>query len=394
MRWTALLLLALPIAASGCGDDTTATPDAAADASPTSDGASDVTTTDGAPADASPDATPPLAPLYVFVGSGDGAIRAFSVNETNGALTLVATANPGGNPSFLALIPSLRRLYACDEAKDQVRAFTFDPKLGQLTDLGTPVASGGGGPTHVGLDPSGKWLFAANYGGGTASVFPIGSNGALAAASDTQAPGAMAHMAIANPSGGYVFVPALGANLVAQYKLDPNTGKLSANGTASPPANAGPRHLAFRPDEKFAYGINEKASTMTTYAFDAKTGKLTPQATVTTLPNGFSGQNTCAEVVVHPSGAFVYGSNRGDDSIVTFASNPGTGALTLVGHTKTGGKTPRSFALDPAAKLLFAANQGSGTVSAFTLGGDGKPVASGAPQAVASPTFVGAWRVP
>jgi 6-phosphogluconolactonase len=387
----ALLLLAL----AACGDDAASPVDASADAQPADTSPADGSQPDATgPDGASPDAAPPLAPLFAFVGSGDGAIRAYSVNESTGALALVATANPGGNPSFLAMIPALRRIYACDESKNQVRAFSFDPKLGQLVDLGSPVASGGGGPTHVGLDPSGKWLFAANYGGATAAVFPIQGSGALGPASDTQSPGAMAHQAIANPSGGFVFVPALGANVIAQYKLDGTTGKLSQNGTASPPANAGPRHLAFRPDEKFAYGINEKASTMTTYAFDATSGKLTANATVTTLPNGFSGQNTCAEVVVHPSGAFVYGSNRGDDSIVTFASDKATGALTLVGHTKTGGKTPRSFALDPAAKLLFAANQGSGTVAAFTIGNDGKPVASGAPQAVPSPTFVGAWRVP
>lgn len=389
------LPVALALAVAACGDSTVTTDDASTGDASTLDVTNDGTTplTDARADGAQPDATT-TAPLFVLVGSGDGKIRVFSVAEPGGALTAMGTASPGGNPSFLAMDPALRRVYAVDEANAQVRAFSFDPKLGSLTDLGTPVASGGGGPTHVSIDASGKWVLAANYGGGTASVFPILGNGAVGAASDTQAPGPKAHLAISNPSGGFVFVPALGANVVAQYKLDGGTGKLAANGTASPPANAGPRHLAFRPDEKFAYGINETASTMTTYAFDKGTGKLAAGATISTLPPSFAGANTGAEVVVHPSGAFVYGSNRGHDSIVTFASDPTTGALTLVGHTPTGGKTPRSFALDPSAKLLFAANQQSGTVAAFTIGGNGLPVASGAPLAVPSPTFVGAWRVP
>lgn len=388
--------LALTLSAlAACSDEVTNVPvDAAANdatAEATSDGAP---VADSAPTDGTAPDAASTAPLFVLVGSGDGKIRVFSVTEPSGALVPRGTASPGGNPSFLAMDPVLRRVYACDEYADQVRAFTFDPKLGQLTDLGSPVASGGGGPTHVSIDALGKWVFAANYGGGTASVFPILGSGAVGAASDTVSPGAKAHLAISNPSGGFVFVPALGANVIAQYKLDQGTGKLSPNGTASPPANAGPRHLAFRPDQKFAYGINETASTMTTYAFDLGTGKLSAGATVSTLPGNFSGANTCAEVVVHPNGAFVYGSNRGHDSIVTFAADKGTGALSLVGHVPTGGKTPRSFALDPSAKLLFAANQGSGTVAAFTIGPNGMPVASGAPVAVTSPTFVGAWRVP
>lgn len=389
------LSIALACAIAACSDSTATVDDASTSDASTTDVTSDVPSplpdvrTDVAPPDAAS-----AAPLFVLVGSGDGKIRVFSVAEPSGALTPMGTASPGGNPSFLAMDPALRRVYAVDELNNQVRAFTFDPKVGSLTDLGTPVGSGGAGPAHVSIDASGKYVFAANYGGGTAAVFPILGNGALGAATDTQSPGAKAHLAISNLSGGFVFVPALGANLIAQYKLNGGTGKLTANGTVSPPANAGPRHLAFRPDEKFAYGINETASTMTTYAFDIGTGKLTAGATVSTLPANFASPNTCAEVVVHPSGAFVYGSNRGHDSIVTFASDPSTGALTLVGHVPTGGKTPRSFALDPSAKLLFAANQNSGTVAAFTIGGNGLPIASGAPVAVPSPAFVGAWRVP
>jgi len=188
------------------------------------------------------------------------------------------------------------------------------------------VGSGGAGPTHLSIDPSGKVVLVANYTGGTVSVFPIMGDGALGAASDTQSSGAMTHHAVVNPTGGFAFVSALGANLVVQYKIDVQTGKLTPNGAVSPPASAGPRHLALRPDEKFAYGINETASSITTYAFDKGTGMLTAGATVSTLPGNFAGQNTCAEIVVHPTGGTVYGSNRGHDSIVTFASDATTGA--------------------------------------------------------------------
>ena len=384
-----LVLFAL----SACGDSETSPTDGGSDAPSPLDAAVDASPKD-ATADTSPapDASTPK-PLFVLVGSGDGKIRVFSVAEPSGALTPMGTASPGGSPSFLAMDPATKKVYAVDEANDQVRAFTFDPKAGSLTDLGTPVASGGGGPTHVSIDATGKLVLVANYGGGTASVFPILGTGALGPASDTKAPGKNAHLAITSPSGGWAFVPCLGSNLIAQYKLDANE-KLTANGTVSPPANAGPRHLAFRPDEKFAYGINELASTVTTYAYDGTSGKLTAQATLSSLPANYAGQNTGAEIVVHPSGAFVYGSNRGHDSIVAFASDKNTGALSLVGHVSTGGKTPRSFALDPDAKLLFAANQASGTVAAFTIGSNGLPVASGSPVAIPSPTFVGAWRVP
>ncbi|CAN5249018.1 lactonase family protein [soil metagenome] len=398
MRPFPLTLAFVALGLAACSDPPATLPaddSGVVDAQTTNDASNDavISVTDAAPSDAGDGATT-NAPLFFFVGGGDGKIRVFSVAEPSGALTPLGVASPGGSPSFLALDPVKRHLYAVDENKNQVRAFTFDPNVGSLTDLGAPVASGGNGPTHVSIDATGKVVLVANYGGGTASVFPIMGSGALAAASDTKAPGANAHLAISNPSGGYAFVPALGANLIAQYKLDTTTGKLTANGTVSPPAAAGPRHLAFRPDENFAYGINETASTGTTYAYDQGTGKLTVGATTTTLPQGFAMANTGAELVVHPTGAWVYASNRGSDTIVTFASNETTGALTLVGHVSTGGKTPRSFALDPAAKLLFAANQGSATVAVFTIGSNGAPVASGSPVAVASPTFVGAWRVP
>jgi 6-phosphogluconolactonase len=241
-------------------------------------------------------------------------------------------------------------------------------------------------------------VLVANYTAGSTAVFPILPNGSLGAATDVKSPGTNAHLAITNPSGGFVFVPCLGSNFIAQYTFDATQGKLAPNApaTVSPPPASGPRHLAFHPNEKFAYGINETASTMSAYGFDVGTGRLTLIQTLSTIPSNFASPNTGAEVAMNPSGGFVYGSNRGHDSIVTFAVNAATGQLTLVGHEPTGGKTPRSFAVDPAGTFLFAANQASGTVSGFRLDpGTGKPVPLPGPaNMVPSPTFVGAWRVP
>ncbi len=347
--------------------------------------------------DGGPDAAA-IGALYTFTGSGDGRIRVYAVDEATGAWTAKGSVAAGGSPSFLAMNVAKARLYAVDESGGNVLAFSFDAKAGTLAALGSPVSSQGAGPTHLSLDPSGKWVLVANYTAGSTAVIPVQADGSLGAATDVKSPGQKAHLAIANPSGGYAFVPCLGSNIVAQFTLDGAQGKLVPNTppSVSPPAGAGPRHLAFVPGEKLAFGINELQSTITGYSFDKTTGRLGVLQTVSSLPAGFGNANTGAEIAVHPGGGFVYASNRGHDSIATFAIDGATGALTLVGHEPTGGQTPRSFAVDPGGKYLFAANQNSGTVTGFRLDAvSGKPVPlGGAPNAVPSPTFVGAWRVP
>jgi 6-phosphogluconolactonase len=241
------------------------------------------------------------------------------------------------------------------------------------------------------------WVMVANYGDGTTAVLPVGADGKLGAATDTKTVGAEAHMIVADPSNQWVFVPCKGMDYVAQFRFDVNAGTLAPNATPHVPtaAGAGPRHLAFHPNGKLAYLINENASTMTALALDPATGRLTEIETKSTLPVGFTGSNTGAEVWVHPSGKWVYGSNRGDDSIVEFAIDATTGRLTLVGHTKTGGATPRDFTLDPSGAFLYAANQGSGTITAFAIdGAQGTLAAMGAPFAATSPSFVGLVHLP
>lgn len=392
--------LALSCLAFACSDSATGPgPDPAGggggrDAAPMGDGGLE----DGAaPSEAGADAST-LGALYTFTGSGDGKIRVYAVDDATGAWTAKGSVTAGANPSFLAMNVAKSRLYAVDESGGNVLAFSFDAKAGTLAALGAPVSSQGAGPTHLSLDPSGKWVLVANYTGGSTAVLPVQADGTLGAATDVKSPGQKAHLAITNPSGGFAFVPCLGSNIVAQFTLDGAQGKLVANTppSVSPPAGAGPRHLAFLPGEKFAFGINELQSSVTGYAFDKATGRLSVLQTVSSLPAGFGSANTGAEIAVHPGGGFVYVSNRGHDSIATFSVNGATGALTLVGHEPTGGQTPRSFAVDPGGKYLFAANQNSGTVTGFRLDpGSGKPVAlGGAPNTVPSPTFVGAWRFP
>jgi 6-phosphogluconolactonase len=160
-------------------------------------------------------------------------------------------------------------------------------------------------------------------------------------------------------------------------------------------AGAGPRHMAFSPDGHFAYLLAEKSSTLSALAFDGATGRLTELQTLSTLPAGYSGRNTTAEVWVHPSGAFVYASNRGDDSIATFARNASTGQLSLVGHTKTGGATPRDFTLDPDGRYLYAANQGSGNIVTFAVDtAAGTLTPTGSPISAPAPSFVGIVTLP
>lgn len=354
-----------------------------------------------APADAmeggQPDAAPP-GKLFAFTASGDGKIRVFAVDDGTGAWTAKGSVAGGAAPSFVAMDPMTSRVFAVDESGGKVLSFAFDSTTGTLSPIGTPIGSQGAGPTHLSIDATTAWVLVANYTAGSAAVFPILPNGSLGAPTDVESPGVKAHLAITNPSGGFAFVPCLGSNVIAQYTFDAILGKLTPNApaTVSASAAAGPRHLAFHPTEKFAYGVNETASTMSAYAFDIGTGTLTLVQTQSTLPSNFAGPNSGAEVATSPSGAFVYASNRGHDSIVTFAVNAGTGQLTLVGHEPTGGKNPRSFAVDPAGAFLFVANQGSGTVTGFRLDPTtGKPAPLPGPaNLVPSPTFVGAWRIP
>jgi 6-phosphogluconolactonase len=260
-----------------------------------------------------------------------------------------------------------------------VTAFAIDAKTGDLKKL-NEQSSGGAGPCHVSVDKTGQCVAVANYGGGSVASLPIKPDGSLGeAASFIQHTGSSvdparqkephAHSANFDAGNHYAIVADLGLDKLLVYKLDPSTAKLTPNDppSASSPAGGGPRHLAFHPSGKFAYANNEMKSSVTAFSYDAKRGVFEPLQTVTTLSADFKGENSTAEVRVHPNGRFAYVSNRGDDSIAIFAIDPATGRLTVAGHQKTGGRVPRNFNIDPSGRWLLAANQDTHNVVVFAV---------------------------
>jgi 6-phosphogluconolactonase len=332
----------------------------------------------------------------VYVGSTNGQISLYTLDAALGKLTLVKSIDAGNYPSFLALDPLRAHLYAVNEPDAMVASFAVDPNTGDLKFLNR-VASGGATPAFVTVDRSGKYVMVANYGAGTTRIFPIAADGSLGTPTDDKSPGMNSHMILTDPANKFAFVMNLGSDIVSQFVFDPAHGTLLQNSvpTVATKPKAGPRHLAFHPNGKFAYVIDELDSTMSAYSYNAALGQLTSLASLSTLPAGTSAVgNTCAEVVVAPSGNFVYGSNRGNDSIVTFSVDSGTGKLTYIGVTPSGGNVPRSFTLSVDGKLLLVANE-SGNVTSFSVN-----VASGELTKLLSidvpqkPQFVGIVTLP
>jgi 6-phosphogluconolactonase len=316
-------------------------------------------------------------------------IYAYRLQSATGELTPLGTAGLAAetdNPSFLAVHPNQRFLYAVNEVSryegrdaGSVSAFSIDRATGTLTLLNR-VSSRGGGPCHLSVDASGKWLFAANYGGGSVSAFPVRDDGTLGDASaffqhagasvnPSRQKGPHAHAVVVAPDNRFVLAADLGLDRVLTYRLDPAAGGLAAG---DPPFSAiapgsGPRHLAFRPDGKFVYVLAEIVSKVIAFRYDAGRGSMAELQAVSTLPEGFSGDNSGAEIATHPGSRFVYTSNRGHDSIAIFRIDAGNGTLTPAGHVSTQGKTPRNFAIDPSGRFLVAANQNSGTLVIFRI---------------------------
>ncbi len=342
-------------------------------------------------------------------GRAEG-IYVYQMDPSSGALTLAHTKRGIVNPAFLAVDPRRRYLYAVNEVPEidghpggAVSAFAIDPASGDLTFLNRQ-SSRGADPCHLTVDRTGRCVLVANYGGGSVALLPVGDDGRVGPATafhqhagssvDPQRQrGPHAHSINLDPAERFALAPDLGLDQVLIYRLDPERGALPPHDPpqASFPPGSGPRHLAFHPSPgaSYAYVINELASTLTACAWDGARGTLRPIQTVSTLPAGFTGRSHCADVHVAPSGRFVYGSNRGHDSIVIFAIDPATGALTYVGHEATGGRTPRNFAIDPAGAFLFAANQESDTIVTFRIDGEtGRLAPTGQVTNVPSPVCV------
>jgi 6-phosphogluconolactonase len=314
----------------------------------------------------------PKGEPFVYVGGYGNQIHIFHLDVGDGSLTPVGSpVDAGTNPSFLAVDPAHHTLFAVNEdgaGKGAVASFHLDAGTGSLSFL-SRVSSQGDGPAHVSTDKTGGFAFVANYGGGTVAVLPIGPGGVLGPAIDVHDHGggsANPHQTIVSPANDFAFVPNKGLNTVTRYAFNAATGKLTSASTLDVAAGAGPRHLDFSPSSPHAYLINENNSTIDALSYDAAAGKLASIQTISTLPSGFQGNNTGAEIQVAPSGKFVYASNRGHDSIAVFSVAP-DGKLALVGHQPTMGQVPRHFQIEASGELLLVANQNSSNVVTFRI---------------------------
>jgi 6-phosphogluconolactonase len=315
--------------------------------------------------------------IYVFKLQTSG--LEVSQNITLVPLGLAAEA---ANPSFIETDAKRRLLFAVNEgAKGMVSSFAIGGD-GKLTPI-NQVSSKGSGPCHLVLDKQGRHLLVSNYNDGSVAVIPVGSEGRLGEATDVKQHSGKsvhperqtaphAHCATFDPANQFAFVCDLGLDKVMAYKFDAAQGKLTP---ADPPfvalkPGAGPRHMVFRPDGKFAYVINELDSTISAFAYDAAAGALKEIETVTTLPGYYDGPNTAAEIGMHPSGKFLFASNRGNESVVLFTVDAEKGTLTWVEEQNTGGKTPRHFGIEPSGKHMAIVNQNSDTVLASRIDKD------------------------
>jgi 6-phosphogluconolactonase len=328
--------------------------------------------------------------MLVYVGThtrgkSEG-IYVYRMGKSTGAMEFASVTGGVENPSFLAIHPQKRHLYAVSEVGNVAgkpgggaSAFSIDPETGGLTYL-NQQSSKGAGSCHLSVDQTGRFVLVANYGSGSVAVLPIESDGTLGEATDfvqhegssidtRRQSGPHAHSIMLDNANRYVFVPDLGLDKIMIYLLDLTQGKLEPNDEpwAKVKAGAGPRHFAFHPSGRYAYVINELDSTLTAFNYDGEQGRLKEIQTVPTLPDDFSDTSHCADVHISPSGRFIYGSNRGHDSIVIFEIDEATGRLTYADHEPTQGKTPRNFAIDPTGNFLLAANQNTDNIVIFRI---------------------------
>ena len=345
-----------------------------------------------------------------YTGKSSKGIYRSELDLATGKLSPPVLAGEAASPSFLAIAPNQKFLYAVGELNDvdgkkggAVNAFAIDAATGDLKLL-NQQSSVGGGPCHISVDRTGKTALVANYGGGSTVVLPIHADGKLGEASSfvqhkgydavkDRALTPHAHSINVDAGNRFAFVADLGLDKVLVYKLDADKGTITANDppAASVEKGSGPRHFAFHPSGKYAYVINESLLTVTAFQYDADKGVLTPHQTITTLPEGVTDRKgmSTAEVQVHPSGKFLYGSNRGHHSIAIFSIDSATGKLTAVGHQGQGIKTPRNFGIDPTGNYLLVANQDGDSVIVFRIHqSTGQLEPTGSTIAVSSPVCV------
>jgi 6-phosphogluconolactonase len=335
----------------------------------------------GRPAHAPRGAAQRLVYIGTYTGETSKGIYAFHFDDGSGELTPVGLVAETPSPSFLTASADRRFVFAVNELQSfggastgSVTSFSVDSSTAKLTELSVQPTQGAG-PCHLALDRTGRYLAVANYGGGNFALLPVAADGRLQQAvsvvtgqgGESAAAKPLGHSVAFDAANRFLIAADKGLNRMLVFRFDPATGGLAANvppSVALPPGS-GPRHFAFHPNGKWIFTISEQAATITTFDWDAKAGSLTATSSVPTRPAGVTTGST-AEIAVHPTGRFVYGSNRGHDSIAVFSVGA-QGALTLVEHESTRGQTPRNFALDPSGRWLIAANQRSGTLAVFRI---------------------------
>ena len=328
--------------------------------------------------------------LLIYVGTYTGGksrgIYIYRWNTEDEYLRSVGTMEDITNPSFLEVSPDGRYLFSVSEVGDYqgrqsgaVHSYSIDQRSGGLTPIGRQPSLGAY-PCYLCVDKTSRFVLAANYGNGSVSVFPILDGGRLGAPTDTvqhhgsgkdpvRQESAHAHCVCLDPANRYAFVADLGLDRVMIYRFESSTGKLAPN-TRQPwvqvAAGSGPRHFVFHPDGAFAYLVNELNSTINVFSYDSEPGTLEQLQTISTLPDGYSGDNTGADIPVSPCGGFLYSSNRGRDEIVIFRI--AEGRLSGIGYASTQGKTPRNFVIEPSGNFMLAANRDSDSIMMFRIG--------------------------
>jgi len=339
-----------------------------------------------------------MRPTQVDLPPGNGrGIHLYRVNRDTGAMTPAGLVEMGTSPSALVFNADRTRLYSANETErigdieaGSVSAFAVDPANGKLKLLNS-VNSGGKGPAHLSVHPSGKFVLVANYFGGSVAVLPIRADGSLGAATDikqddgnvgpTRAPNAPpgsfafsghdqphAHMIESDPSGRFVLHVDLGQDRIYVWRFDEERGKLTPNDPqyVSLPPGDGPRHFHFHPNGRWLYSLQEEGSTIVLFDYDSAKGRLTSRQTISSLPAGYAGSNFCSGIMVSEDGRYVYAGNRLHDSIGIFSVGK-DGRLTWAGDEQTRGNYPRSFNFDPSSRFLYVCNQRADNIAVFRV---------------------------
>jgi len=326
--------------------------------------------------------------FYLYVGAytenAEQGISIYKFDANQGGLSFIATEKNVKNPSYLAINDKNNLLVAANEVGEYhgkktgyVTSFSINSETGGLTKI-NEVASGGGAPCYVTVNKSASHAFVSNYSGGNVSIIPIQSDGRLSEYSDlkqhegtggnpARQKGPHAHFIELDPKQEFAIAVDLGMDKIISYKIDEKQGLLNESNQFSVQAGAGPRHLTFHPNKRLVFVISELNSTISSLSYDSKEGKFSEVMTVSTLPDDFNGTSYCADIHVSPNGKYVYGSNRGHNSIVVYQVDVKSGKLSYVDHTSVKGDWPRNFLIDPTGKFLLVANQKSDNIVVFKI---------------------------